>query len=153
MTTEIPLDLDAQRQVMSYATKLPFLVRCGYELSECLPGSAVGNVRVTEALAGGTGQLNGTELYGLLDCSAWFAVALMLNNEEAAVTHDAHFSIVATAPTGSDVTFRARVDKRGRTLAFVSVEAAAGDRLIARATITKSIISLAQRLRHAPPTP
>jgi len=152
MANDTPLDLAAQRDVMSYATKLPFLARCGYELSQCVPGDAVASVTVTEALSGGTGQLNGTELYGLLDCSAWFAVALMLGTDEAAVTHDAHFSIVATAPTGSEVTFRAHVDKRGRTLAFVSVEAAAGDRLVARATITKSIISLAQRMRHASPT-
>ena len=145
-----PLERDAQQRVMAYATTLPFLVRCGYQLSECVPGEARGELVVTDALAGGTGQLNGTELYGLLDCTAWFAVALMLGPEEAAVTHDAHFSIAATAPVHSTVSFHARVEKRGRTLAFVSVEARTGERLVARATVTKSIIPLAQRLRHAP---
>ena len=46
MATDTPLDLAAQREVMSYATKLPFLARCGYELSECVPGDAVGSVTV-----------------------------------------------------------------------------------------------------------
>ena len=141
-------ETDARERIMAYATQLPFLVRCGFELRECQPGEALGVVHVTDALAGGTGQLNGTELYGLLDCTAWFAVALQLAPEEAAVTHDAHFSILATAPVGSEVTFRAHVDKRGRTLAFVSVEARTGERMVARATVTKSIIPLSQRLRH-----
>lgn len=134
---------------MAYATQLPFLVRCGYELLDCGAGQARARVFVTDALAGGTGQLNGTELYGLLDCTAWFSVALLLDADEAAVTHDVHFSILATAPLGSEVTFDAHVDKRGRNLAFVSVRAHVGERLVARATVTKSVISLAQRLRHA----
>lgn len=141
-------DADARERIMAYATQLPFLVRCGFQLRDCQPGRALGSVEVTDALAGGTGQLNGTELYGLLDCTAWFAVALQLEPDEAAVTHDAHFAIVATAPVGSEVTFSAHVDKRGRTLAFVSVDARTGDRIVARATVTKSIIPLAQRLRH-----
>ena len=144
-----PIDPERRERIVAYAKQLPFLFRCGYELLECAPGAAQGRVHVSESLAGGTGQLNGTELYGLLDCTAWFSVALMLGQDEAAVTHDVHFSILSAAPVGSDVVLRATVDKRGRTLAFVSVEAHAGDRFIARATVTKSIIPLTQRMRHA----
>jgi acyl-coenzyme A thioesterase PaaI-like protein len=144
-----PIDPETRERIMAYAKQLPFLVRCGYELRECAPGVALGHVHVSQSLAGGTGQLNGTELYGLLDCTAWFSVALMLGPDEAAVTHDVHFSILSAAPVGSDVSLKARVDKRGRHVAFVSVEAHASDRFVARATVTKSIIPLSQRLRHA----
>lgn len=42
-----------------------------------------------------------------------------------------------------DVEVRGALDRRTRRLAFLSVTAAVGERLIARAQITKSVVSLA----------
>jgi len=129
---------------------MPFLVRCGFALVSHATGRATGQLVVSESLAAGTGRLNGTELYGLLDCAAWCAVASTLAPDEAAVTHDAHFSLVSVARLGSVVTFDAKVEKRGRSIAFVTVEARADGSLFARATVTKSIVPLSVRMRHAP---
>ncbi len=130
--------------------EFPFMVRCGFELLEHAPLRASGAVRVTPELAGVSGHLNGTELYGLVDCTAFLAVATTLSPEEAAVTHDAHFSITGAAPTDALARFDAVVAKRGRTTAFIRVEVACGDRLVALATITKTILPLSVRNRHAP---
>ncbi len=134
------------------ALALSFLQRCGYALVSQTMGEATGSVHVTPEIAGQTGQLNGTELYGLLDCTAWFAVASLLSAEEAAVTHDAHFSILSAAPSGSTVTFTAKVEKRGRTTAFVEERATVETKTVALATITKSIIPLDVRTRFSPPS-
>lgn len=107
---------------------------------------------VTEAVAAGTGALSGGELYGLIDSVAYLAVAPMLPDDEAAVSHDAHFSLMSTAPVGCLVEVRSTVQRRGRALAFIRVEAVIVDgepeKPLALATVTKSIISMSQRLRH-----
>jgi acyl-coenzyme A thioesterase PaaI-like protein len=58
------------------------------------------------------------------------------------------------APLGSEVEVRSEVQRLGRNVAFIRVEAFVvtdgGMKQLAMATITKSIISLKQRLRHAP---
>ena len=104
---------------------------------------------MTPELAGPTGHLNGTELYGLLDCTAWFSVSKALAPNEAAVTHDAHFSMLGVAKVGSQVSIVAELGKRGRTTAFVRVTAEADGKPFALATITKSIIPFDVRMRHA----
>ncbi len=133
----------------SVVLEIPLLVRCGFRLEEQSEGHARGGLHVTPELAGRVGHLNGTELYGLLDCTAWFAVAKTLATNEAAVTHDAHFSLLGVAKVGSEVSIVADVVKRGRTTAFVRVTAEADGKMFALATITKTIVPLDVRMRHA----
>lgn len=139
-------------ELLAHARAIPLLARCGYELEACADGRATGALDVSVELAGPSGHLNGTELYGLLDCTAWFAVATVLGPDEAAVTHDAHFSMLGVAPTGTRVSLEAHVVKRGRSLAFLRVEAFADGRLFATATVTKSILPHGVRMRHAKPS-
>ena len=117
-------------------------------------GRAVCRIEATEAVCANTGALSGGDLYGLLDSVAYLAVITMLPDEETGVSHDSHFSLLTMAPLESEVEVRAQVQKRGRNVAFIRVEAFVvtdgGMKLLALATITKSIISLTQRLRHRP---
>lgn len=144
MTTPPPRSAAA-----SHALAMPFLVRAGYSLVAEGEGFAEAELLVTPELGGGTGHLNGTELYGLLDCTAWFAVATTLADAEAAVTHDAHFSLLGVAPVGTTARFVARVMKRGRTTAFVRVEGTRDGKPFALATVTKTIMSVERRMRHS----
>lgn len=125
---------------------------CNLRLTEHAAGTAVCRMDVTEAVSAGTGALSGGELYGLLDAIAYLAIVPMLPDDEAAVSHDAHFSLMSMAPLGSEIEIRSEVHKRGKNLAFIRVEAFVleADQLkpLALATVTKSIISMAQRLRH-----
>ncbi|MGB5810801.1 MAG: PaaI family thioesterase [Polyangiales bacterium] len=131
-----------------------------------LPSSAAGNLRVvesgegevvcrldvTEALCANTGALSGGELYGILDSVAYLSILTVLSEQEAAVSHDAHFSLMSMAPLGSEVEIHAKVQRRGRSVAFIRVDAfVLGDdtrKPLALATITKSIIPMNVRLRH-----
>ena len=123
-------------------------------LVEQSDGRAVCRIEATEAVCANTGALSGGDLYGLLDSVAYLGVITLLPDEETGVSHDSHFSLLTMAPFGSEVEIRSEVQKRGRNVAFIRVEAFVvtddGMKLLALATITKSIISLKQRLRHRP---
>ena len=133
---------------------LPSGAACNLRLVEQSAGRAVCRLEVTEAVCAGTGALSGGELYGLLDSIAYLGVITLLPDDETGVSHDAHFSLLSMAPLGSEVEIRSAVQKRGRSLAFIRVEAfvLGGDepKPLALATVTKSIISMKQRLRHRP---
>ena len=131
---------------------MPTAKACNLRLIEQSEGRAVCRLDVTEAVTAGTGALSGGDLYGLLDTVAYLGVITLLPDEETGVSHDAHFSLLTMAPLGSEVEIWSSVQKRGRNVAFIRVEAfvLGGDepKPLALATVTKSLISMQQRLRH-----
>lgn len=133
---------------------LPSAAACKLRVVEQQPGRAVCRLDVTEGVCAGTGALSGGDLYGLLDSIAYLGLITLLPDDETGVSHDAHFSLLSMAPLGTEVEIISVVQKRGRHVAFVRVEAfvlGAGEpKLLALATVTKSIISMKQRLRHKP---
>lgn len=133
---------------------LPSAAACNLRVVEQQPGRAVCRLDVTEGVCAGTGALSGGDLYGLLDSIAYLGLITLLPDDETGVSHDAHFSLLSMAPLGTEVEIISVVQKRGRHVAFVRVEAfvlGAGEpKLLALATVTKSIISMKQRLRHKP---
>ena len=151
MTSPSPAHLDL---CVSTTLALPSAAACNLRLLEQSPGRAICRLDVTEAVCAGTGALSGGDLYGLLDSIAYLALITLLPDDETGVSHDAHFSLLSMAPLGTDVEVRSEVQKRGRNLAFIRVEAfvLGGDepKPLALATVTKSIISMKQRLRHRP---
>jgi len=151
MTSPSPAHLDL---CVSTTLALPSAAACDLRLLEQSPGRAIGRLDVTEGVCAGTGALSGGDLYGLLDSIAYLALITLLPDDETGVSHDAHFSLLSMAPLGTEVEVRSEVQKRGRNLAFIRVEAfvLGGDepKPLALATVTKSIISMKQRLRHRP---
>lgn len=133
---------------------LPSAAACNLRVVEQQPGRAVCRLDVTEGVCAGTGALSGGDLYGLLDSIAYLGLITLLPDDETGVSHDAHFSLLSMAPLGTEVEIISVVQKRGRHVAFVRVEAfvlGAGEpKLLGLATVTKSIISMKQRLRHKP---
>ena len=133
---------------------LPTCKASEMRLIEQSEGRAVCRLTATEAVCANTGALSGGDLYGLLDSVAYLGVITMLPDDATGVSHDAHFSLLTMAPLGSEVEVRSEVQRLGRNVAFIRVEAFVvtdgGMKQLAMATITKSIISLKQRLRHAP---
>ena len=133
---------------------LPSAAACKLRVVEQSSGRAVCRLDVTEEVCAGTGALSGGDLYGLLDSIAYLGLITLLPDDETGVSHDAHFSLLSMAPLGTEVEILSVVQKRGRHVAFIRVEAfvlGAGEpKLLALATVTKSIISMKQRLRHKP---
>jgi acyl-coenzyme A thioesterase PaaI-like protein len=56
------------------------------------------------------------------------------------VTHATATQLVAAARDGEEVAVTGTVERRTRRIAFLSVTAAVGDRLVATAQITKTVV-------------
>jgi acyl-coenzyme A thioesterase PaaI-like protein len=138
--------------VANAVLSLPVSKAARMRLVEQSEGRAVCRLEATEAVCANTGALSGGDLYGLLDTVAYLALIPLVPDADTAATHDAHFSLLTMAPLGSEVEIRSEVQRQGRNVAFMRVEAfvvtSDGMKLLALATVTKSIISLEQRLRH-----
>jgi len=88
-----------------------------------------------------SGFYHGGLMYMLCDVCAYSGLLSALSQEEDAVTHDIHVSVLRPARLGDKVIYQSQIVKRGRTLCFIDVVAKCRDKLIATARITKSIVS------------
>jgi uncharacterized protein (TIGR00369 family) len=79
--------------------------------------------------------------YAACDFACYAALMSELAPGEAAVTHDIHVSVMRSAGAGEQITLLAEIVKRGRKLAFCEAKALSGERLLASARVTKSIIA------------
>ena len=95
---------------------------------------------VTSAIEGREGQLNGGVLSVILDAVAYLALEPSLAENEDAVSHDLHISMLKGVMSGQTVHLKGDLVQRGRRVAFVNAEARADGRLVATARITKTII-------------
>ncbi|MEC7548213.1 MAG: PaaI family thioesterase [Pseudomonadota bacterium] len=102
-----------------------------------------GEIRITvmDKLINPAGLFHGGVVYVLSDVCAYAGLLSLLSDNEEAVTHDLHVSVLRPAMLGDEVVFRSEVVKRGRQLCFLNVTATVDDKIIATARVTKSIIS------------
>ncbi len=96
--------------------------------------------RVGELADNGAGGLHAAALGAALEVAGFLAVLPTLSTDEHAVTHMISTQLLAAARTGERVDACAELLRRSRNLAFVSVDASVGDRLVARAQLTKSVV-------------
>ena len=108
------------------------------------PADPAAGVRfpVTDLALNGAGGLHGGALSGMLELAGYLAVLPELTTAEHAVTHAVATQLMAAAREGEDVQVRGVLDRRTRRIAFTTVSATVGDRLIARSQITKSVVTL-----------
>lgn len=97
-------------------------------------------ITVTDELVNPAGVFHGGVVYVVSDVCAYAGLLSLLNDNEEAVTHDLHVSILRPATRGDEVVFRSEVVKRGRQLCFIDVTASVNDKIIATARVTKSVI-------------
>jgi uncharacterized protein (TIGR00369 family) len=95
---------------------------------------------VTENTLNAGGALHGGVLGTVLDLAAYLSVIPTLGRGEQAVTHAIAASYLAGSEVGETLIARGQLLRRTRRLAFSSATVRAGDRLIATATVTKSIL-------------
>lgn len=86
------------------------------------------------------GAFHGGVAYTLCDMACYTALLSELKDDEDAATHDIHVSVLRAAQRGDRVVATGKVIKRGRNIAFMEAELHCGDRLLARASVTKSIL-------------
>jgi len=107
-------------------------------------GSGVLTAKVNENTTNPLGVYHGGVTYTLCDVCAYAGMLSLLGDDEDAVTHDMHVSIMRSARAGEDVVFKSTVLKKGRNLCFMDVEAKSGEKTLARARITKSILQVSK---------
>lgn len=90
------------------------------------------------------GTLHGGILYAMVDVAAFVALMSVIPRGLHGVTADIQVSVLRPANKGEQVWLRGRVDRVGRTLANMRVEAVVptdqGERLIATGTVVKALI-------------
>lgn len=114
----------------------------GVEYHDASEGKAHVSFTVRESMLTPGSSLHAGYLYTVCDLAAYVALMTELKSGEGAVTHDLHVSVMRAAQPGERVDIRAEVVRRGRSIAFVDARAFAGDRLLASAHATKSLVPI-----------
>jgi uncharacterized protein (TIGR00369 family) len=96
---------------------------------------------VIERMLVPVGTVHAGIYYAACDFASYAALMSELAPNQAALTHDLHVSVMRSAGAGEEITILAEVVKRGRQLVFCEAKALSGERLLATARITKSIVS------------
>ncbi len=128
---------ERQRAVLD----LPLNRHLGIVYDGLTEGVAHAHFFSTPALATFGGTLHGGALTALCEVIGFLALAPALSEQQHAVTHDLHVSLMRAVPAGARCDLSARVARLGRTLAFIDVEANVEGQLVASARITKSLIA------------
>lgn len=95
---------------------------------------------VTQNQINPAGMLHGGVLYTLCDVCAYAGLLSVLDDAFEAVTHDLHVSVIGVLRAGDSGRIRSRVVRLGKRLAFIDAEVVSGDRIIATARVTKSLV-------------
>ena len=127
-------------RVLAQVRAQPLHVFLGVGEIEAGAGRAGFDVHMDDNAANPRGALHGGVIYTLCDVVCYAALLEQLADNEDAVTHDIHVSVMRAASAGETVRFSGQLIKRGRSLAFLEAHLHRGDTLLATARLTKSII-------------
>lgn len=119
---------------------LPLHKHLGVEYTSSSKGEGSLNFIVADHMVNASGVLHGGVIYTILDACAYAGLLSVLPDDQEAVTHDIHISVLRPGRVGDRVEINSKLIKMGRTLCFFEVSAQVNGTIIARATITKSLI-------------
>jgi uncharacterized protein (TIGR00369 family) len=93
-----------------------------------------------EHLSGREGTMHGGVVPLVMDGAAYMALRPHLRDDEDAVSHDLHYSVMRPIAVGSTVLVHGRVVKKGSRVAFLEAEATVDGVLHVTARITKTVV-------------
>ncbi|MBZ2190362.1 PaaI family thioesterase [Alcanivorax sp. JB21] len=118
---------------------------CELAFVSAAEGKATLTFQINDFCASPQGTLHGGILYALMDVSCFFAVATLLPADQHAVSVDVGTTLLRAGQRGDTVYLRAHVDRLGRTLAAMRVEASVivngEEKLLATGHVNKALIS------------
>jgi len=129
-----------QRDIIDAVEAHPLHRMMGVEKIESGDGRSTIAMTVGEMSVNGRGAFHGGVAYTVCDMACYSALLGLLTEGENAATHDIHVSLMRAAKLGDRVITKGKVIKRGRNLAFMEAEMLCNDEIIARATVTKTIL-------------
>lgn len=133
------------QRVLPLVLETPLHRACGLEVLRAENGEAEIRYQVNDMSSNIQGMLHGGVVTAMHDVAVFCAVASLLPAEKHAVTAETHVSILRPANRGEAIVVRAKVDRLGRTLAFMrsdtfAVGADGRERLIATGSLTKAVV-------------
>ncbi len=114
----------------------------GVEKIEAQDGKAIVEIEVKEHVLNPTGAFHGGVIYTLCDLTAFCALLSQLNEGEIGATNHISIQVMRATTLGAIVKFEAKIIKLGKRLAFLESEAFSNGKLIAKATVTKTLLKL-----------
>ena len=120
----------------------PYHQYLGIENIEAKNGKAEIELAVKSHILNPSGTFHGGVLYTLSDITAFCALISLLEENEIGVTNHFSIQVMRAVRTGTIISFQAEVIKLGKRLAFVECNAFANKKLVAKATVTKTLIKL-----------
>ena len=132
--------MSSLEQFLPYVMDHPLHRAMGVERIEAAAGRSRIEIDVGPSMVNAAGMFLGGNVYTICDMACYAALLSELPEGENAVTHDIHVSLMRGAKAGDRVVFSGRVIRRGRSIAFLEAEARVGEDVVARATVTKSIL-------------
>ena len=114
----------------------------GVEKVEAQDGTAVVEIEVKAHILNPGGTFHGGVIYTLCDLTAFCALISQLNEKEIAVTNHISIQVMRAATLGAIVRFKAKTIKLGKRLAFLECEAFSNGKLIAKASVTKTLLKV-----------
>lgn len=132
------------RQFLSLVENHPLHRFIGVETIEARDGASRIELTINQNAVNPIGVFHGGVGYMLCDMACYSALLSVLDEGQNAVTHDIHCSLMRGATLGERIVASGRVIRRGRSIAFMEAEIHCGERLLARGTVTKSILKSAE---------
>ena len=97
-------------------------------------------VEVTEDMLNPADMLHGGLIYALCDVAAYTALLSQIDENQTGVTHQINVQVVRPVNLGDNMIVKGRLIRLGRSLSFLESKAYVYDKLVASATITKSMV-------------
>lgn len=105
-------------------------------------GKAIVELEVKKHILNPGGTFHGGVIYTLCDITAFCALISQLAEKEIGVTNHFSIQVMRAVTLGATVKFEAKIIKLGKRLAFLESEAYSSGKLIAKATVTKTLLRL-----------
>jgi len=114
----------------------------GIEKIEAQDGKAVVEIEVKAHILNPAGVFHGGVIYTICDLTAFCALLSQLNEGEIGATNHISIQVMRATTLGAVVKFEAKIVKLGKRLAFLESEVFSNGKLIAKATVTKTLLKL-----------
>lgn len=113
----------------------------GIEEIEASNGKAIIEIEVQEHILNPSETLHGGIIYTISDIVAFCALISQLEEGQIGVTNNFSIQMMRAVRLGQQVKFEANLTKIGKRLAFLEVVVTSSEKLIAKASITKTLIA------------
>ena len=97
-------------------------------------------VEVTGDMLNPAHMLHGGLIYALCDVAAYTALLSRIDENQTGVTHQINVQVIRPVNLGDKMIVKGRLIRLGRSLSFLESKAYVNDKLVASATITKSMV-------------